>query len=497
MSSKKELVTLTIDGKEVKAPRGENLLKILKRERAGVPYYCYHAGLSVAGACRMCMVEVEKAPRPVIACNTFVSEGMVVNTQTEKIKEIRKWNLAFHLINHPLDCPICDQAGECGLQKYYMRHGKYNSDMFEQKVLKRKVISIGKYVMLDTERCILCSRCVRFFDEVPKTSEMAIFNRGDRSEIGTYENKDLNNNYTLNSVDICPVGALTSKDFRFKKRVWFLKSFDSICPGCSTGCNVRIDEDPREKRAFRMLPRHNEEVNGYWMCDYGRMRYKQTHSENRIPYPMVKTEEGLRPTDWEEAHQQLSELWKINPAEIAVLITPQYTTEELETIYAFFNTQLKIQNIFHCADSKTASDPAITDELLLRKDKNPNSEGLLSVSKAYHLDEQDFLSFKKALDAQSWKALFVFGPEDPESYPDFLRWMDDLPAGPPPAGLLKKVLIGTQASQATERFDLVLPTLSFVEKEGHFVNFQKRSQKISAGIKLMEQAKPISEILCL
>ena len=163
MSSKPELVTIIIDGKEVKAPPGENLLKILKRERAGVPYYCYHAGLSVAGACRMCMVEVEKAPRPVIACNTFVSEGMVVNTQTEKIKEIRKWNLAFHLINHPLDCPICDQAGECGLQKYYMRHGKYNSDMFEQKVLKRKVISIGKYVMLDTERCILFSPCVPLF----------------------------------------------------------------------------------------------------------------------------------------------------------------------------------------------------------------------------------------------------------------------------------------------------------------------------------------------
>ncbi|MBI3018475.1 MAG: (2Fe-2S)-binding protein [Deltaproteobacteria bacterium] len=276
----KEKVKITVDGKEVLADKGENLLKVLLENKAAVPHYCYHPGLSIAGACRMCFVEVEGQPRPLISCNATVAEGMRVKTTTEKVKEIQKWNLAFHLINHPLDCPICDQAGECGLQNYYMKYGKYNSDMQENKVLKRKVISIGAHVMLDTERCILCSRCVRFFDEVSKTGEMAIFNRGDRSEIGTYQDKALNNNYTLNSVDICPVGALTSKDFRFKKRVWFLKDADSICPGCSTGCNVTVSFDPIEKRTYRMRPRLNEDVNGYWMCDYGRMRYKQTQPEN-------------------------------------------------------------------------------------------------------------------------------------------------------------------------------------------------------------------------
>lgn len=483
MSTKVEFVKITVDGKEIEAPKGENLLKVLLNHKAAVPHYCYHPGLSIAGACRMCMVEIEKNPRPLIACNTTVQEGMVVTTSTDQLKEIQKWNLAFHLINHPLDCPICDQAGECGLQDYYMKYGNYNSDMHEQKVLKRKVISIGKHVMLDTERCILCSRCVRFFDEVPKTSEMAIFKRGDRAEIGTYQDKDLNNNYTLNSVDICPVGALTSKDFRFKKRVWFLKEFNSVCPGCSTGCNVKIHEDPREKRTFRMLPRFNPDVNGYWMCDYGRMRYKSSNVENRICSPLLKSVNELRPIEWNEAQKIFEEMLKTSPSEIAVFITPQYTSEEIELIYDFFCNKINVKNIFHNVDSQKTSNPTVDDELLLRNDRNPNSNGLLAVSKKYQLE-----NFNLPRGA-SWKTLIVFGPEDSEAYPDFLKYFSD--------SFQKKILIGTQISQATSFFDLVLPTLSFVEKTGTFINFQGISQKINAGVKLIDQAKSLSEILCL
>lgn len=487
-----EKVKIVVDGKEIEASKGENLLKVLIEHKIAVPYYCYHPGLSVAGACRMCTVELSNSPRPAIACNTQVSDGLIVETNTEKIKEIQKWNLAFHLINHPLDCPICDQAGECGLQDFYMKYGRYNSDMFEPKVLKRKVISIGKQVMLDTERCILCSRCVRFFDEITKTSEMAIFNRGDRSEIGTYEDRELNNNYTLNSVDICPVGALTSKDFRFKKRVWFLKEIESVCPGCSTGCNVKVSEDPREKRTYRMLPRYNEAVNSYWMCDYGRMRYKQTNSENRIHSPLKKSEgksgNELIPTDWNEAKEKWGEYLKVRPEDLAVLITPQYTVEEIQNIYDFFAKKIGTTSIFHTVDRK-AIDDGLIDGLLLRSDKNPNSHGLLNVSQTYHLDKNDFSAFLNVI--SGLQTLVVFAPEDPESYADFLSDLERASHIP------HKILIGTQISHATPFFDLVLPTLSFVEKNGTFVNFKGMEQKIYAGVRLIEEAKLISDILCL
>ena len=488
--AKNPMVKITADGKVIEAPKGGNLLKALLDNGVSVPHYCYHPGLSVAGCCRMCFVEVEGQPRPLISCNATVTENMVVKTQTETVKNIQKWNLAFHLINHPLDCPICDQAGECGLQNYYMQFGKYESRMEEEKVKKRKVIPIGDHVMLDTERCILCSRCVRFFDEVPKTSEMAIFNRGDRSEIGTYEDKALNNNYTLNSVDICPVGALTSRDFRFKRRVWFLKDIPSICPGCSTGCNVTISQDPIEKRTYRMRPRFNEEVNGYWMCDYGRMRYKHTHRESRISTPLIKKAATLIPTEWDETKHELFTIFKTPASQISVLITPQYTSEDITHIYDFFTKTIGTQNIFHCADSHLASDSTVTDELLFRRDKNPNSQGLLKISAHYKLQEQNLSLFQQKLKSDPWTILFIFGPHDLEPYPEFLSWFKEN------ASPKTKIYIGTQVKHQIPLFDLLLPTLTFIETEGTFVNFKGLSQKLSRGVKLIPEAKPICEILC-
>jgi NADH-quinone oxidoreductase subunit G len=201
-----------------------------------------------------------------IACNTVVTEGMVINNNSEKVKDTVKWGLDFHLINHPLDCPICDQAGECGLQEQYMEYGKYDPEMAEKKVKKRKVVDLGPTIVLDTERCILCSRCVRFTEEVTETNELGIFNRGDRSEIGTFKDKPLANKYSLNTVDICPVGALTSKDFRFRQRVWYLKEADSICPGCSTGCSIKVYLQRR-----RSLAREASlQSRGQWLLDVRR-----------------------------------------------------------------------------------------------------------------------------------------------------------------------------------------------------------------------------------
>ncbi|MBI4041073.1 MAG: (2Fe-2S)-binding protein [Deltaproteobacteria bacterium] len=487
MSNEKEMISLHVDGKEIQAPKGENLLKLLIQHQFKVPYYCYHPGLSVAGACRMCFVEIEGQPKPVISCNTTIAPGMKVNTQSTGLTQIRKWNLAFHLINHPLDCPICDQSGECGLQEYYMKYGRYESDMHEPKVNKRKVVDLGKHVVLDSERCILCSRCVRFFDEVTKTSEMAIFNRGDRSEIGTYADRPLTNNYSLCSVNICPVGALTSKDFRFKKRVWFLKEFKSICPGCSTGCNITMEADIREKRAYRMLPRYNPDINGYWMCDYGAMRYKQVNAEHRLLTPQMKQEGKWTPIEWEDA---LAFVRKCVASQTVILITPQFTVEEIDHIYAFFMKQPTTPRIFHCVDPQSAFDTTITDELLMRKDLNPNSQGILQVSKKHKLDHQTLEPFQKYIAQNKIETLLVFAPSDLQAYPHFMDWL--LPAQPIP----NKIVIGTRIELIHSFFNLALPTLSFAEKSGTFINVQGISQNIEAGPKLVDNAKPISEILC-
>src|SRR6266571_3470279 len=206
---------LTVNGKAVEVPAGTNLIEAARAAGVEVPHYCYHAGLSIAGQCRLCMVDIEKTPRPTIACNTVATEGMVVLTETDRVKETRKSIMEFHLINHPLDCPVCDQAGECWLQIYYMRYGLYDPRMRDEKVHKPKAVPLGPHVMLDAERCILCSRCVRFCDEVTGTGELGIFHRGDDSEIGLFPGKELVNKYSGNVVDICPVGALTDRDFRF------------------------------------------------------------------------------------------------------------------------------------------------------------------------------------------------------------------------------------------------------------------------------------------
>src|SRR3989442_12558347 len=270
------MARLTIDGKEIEVEAGTNLIEAARRLGIEVPHYCYHPGLSIAGQCRLCMVDIEKTPRPTIACNTTATDGMVVHTDTERVRDTRRSIMEFHLINHPLDCPVCDQAGECWLQIYYMKHGLYDPRMKDEKVHKPKAVPLGPHVMLDAERCILCSRCVRFCDEITGTGELGIFNRGDHSEIGLFPGRDLVNNYSANVVDICPVGALTDRDFRFQVRVWYLDAAKSVCTGCARGCNVDVHVNRRRphhadgKRVARLKPRFNTDVNAWWLCDIGR-----------------------------------------------------------------------------------------------------------------------------------------------------------------------------------------------------------------------------------
>ena len=267
-------VKIIINGQEVVTTKGKTVIQAAAEAGVAIPHYCYHPKLSIAGNCRMCMVEIEKMPKLQIACNTQVAEGMSVLTQSPKVVAVRKAVLEFLLINHPVDCPICDQAGECQLQNYYMEHDRQASRLEVGKIHDRKKTIFGPNVVFDGERCIKCTRCVRFCQEITKTNELAVINRGDHSTISLFDDAVLDNPLSANVVDICPVGALTDRDFRFKVRVWYLDKTPSICPGCSTGCNISVEA--YQNKIARFKPRQNEAVNSHWICDEGRYCFHES-----------------------------------------------------------------------------------------------------------------------------------------------------------------------------------------------------------------------------
>ena len=318
---------LTIDGVELevaaaRAPRAA-------KQPGRVPHYCYHPGLSIAGQCRLCMVDVDKVPRPQISCNMTVADGMVVHTKTERVVETRRSVMEFHLINHPLDCPVCDQAGECWLQIYYMRHGLYDPRMADEKVHKPKAMPLGPHVILDAERCILCSRCVRFCDEVTGTGELGIFHRGDHSEIGLFPGTTLENKYASNVIDICPVGALTDRDFRFQVRVWYLDAAKSVCNGCARGCNVEIHTSRRRphhnqgKRVARIKPRRMPGQQ-WWICD-GVATARLDRRESGSPRRPREAGRAVA-TTWDARSPRSAPRSDVRPEEIGVLARPRCRT---------------------------------------------------------------------------------------------------------------------------------------------------------------------------
>ncbi len=368
---------LEIDGREVTVEDGLNLIQAAERLGIEVPHYCYHPALSISGNCRMCLVEIEKMPKLQIACNTRVTEGMIVKTTSPKVKAAQAAVLEFLLINHPIDCPICDQAGECKLQDYYMDYGAYLSRFpLEAKVEKRKVVDLGPQVVLDQERCILCARCTRFLDEVTKTGELGIFARGDRCYIDLFPDKKLDNPYSGNVVDVCPVGALTSKDFRFKARVWYLEKTESVCTRCATGCN--IDVYHRRGQMYRFRPRYNPDVNQYWMCDEGRLWYKELQKESRIPRPLARGEQDVSAVTWGEAFGRVVSLLtqvkeQHGAGAIAGIIGAKATNEEAYLFSHLLTEQVGTELV---AGLSWSPADAFHDNFLIKADKNPNTRGL-------------------------------------------------------------------------------------------------------------------------
>ena len=516
----KKLIKCEINNQVIEVPEGTSVISAFKKYEQSIAHYCWHPGLSVAGVCRLCMVEIEGMPKLQIACNTEVKEGMKINNQSEKVKAAVKWGLEFHLINHPLDCPICDQAGECELQEQYMRFGQYNPNMAERKVKKRKVVDLGSKIVLDTERCILCSRCVRFTDEVSKTKELGIFHRGDKSEIGVFKDKPLENDYAVNTVDICPVGALTSKDFRFKQRVWYLKQTPSVCIGCSTGCNIELDYN--EEGVFRMLPRYNEKINQHWICDKGRALYSLPNPKNRLLMPVIPLDGSLNSAKENSAQLSISSLFSTLKEEFlkackenrkqtsflalqalrtffvekqkdvsihsTLILTAQYTNEEYKDFISFFLKKAgTVKDIYYWQNNPASFEEF--DGLLLRGDKNPNTKGLLKIlkeQKAFQVYEdlasrvkKESLSKQTTMSSSLPKEIsvaWVAGPENQTVYPDLkekVKYLEDhydhviwWVAHPLPVKNLKKTW--------------QIPTKTFAEKTGSFVNALGIEQKIQS-----------------
>ncbi len=464
------MAKLTIDGQEYEFPDGTSLFDACAEARGeALPHFCYHPDLSIAGVCRLCQVEVEGMPKLTIACNTGVRDGMVVNTRSDKVRKAAQQILEMHLINHPVDCPICDQAGECGLQNQYMEYGLYDSEVDEgSKVHKEKAQVIGPHVVLDKERCVLCSRCVRFCNEVTGTGELGIFNRGDRAEIGVAPGTELDNNYSLNTVDICPVGALTSRDFRFQKRVWMLKSAAGICPGCATGCNVRIDHEAG--RIYRLKPRRNTEVNGAWMCDMGRMIYKDVHDEGRLTTPL----QGGESRPWADLETELGSL--LTAGSVALVIASGWRTVEELYLLKRLADRLGVSEL---SGGLANADRGEGDDLLLDADRQPNRKGLQLLG----FVEDDATTLASRIGAAQGTILILGG--DPASDPAVA------------AALAGKTVIAVASHRdaTAQAAGLALPGAMWAETPGTFMNRQGRLQGFAQAVARPDRVREIWRIL--
>jgi len=361
-------VKIKIDDKEVTVPANWTVIKACHENGIDVPHYCYHPDLSIAGNCRICMVGVKGAPRPVVACAQPITENMEVITKGKDVEEARKSVMEFLLINHPLDCPECDQSGECRLQNYSYTYGRDHGRFHEEKVTKSKA-TMGPHVKYWGSRCIVCTRCVRFTDEVSGTKELGVIYRGDKSEIALFPGETLDNPLSLNTVDICPVGALVSSDFLFQSRVWNLHSKPSVCTDCSVGCNTRVDMDAKNK-IKRIVPRRNDEVNKEWMCDYGRLSFPYVN-ENRLMKPIIEGKDA----SYKDARKKALEL--LQKKDSAILVSAWNTNEAFAALKNFVEQNLPSTKIYGYANSGRADEafPGFT----ISGDKNPNRAGMKEI----------------------------------------------------------------------------------------------------------------------
>lgn len=470
----------TLDGKEIEFQQGETIIKAAADAGIEIPHFCYHPKLSLSGNCRVCLVEVEKMPKLVIACMTMAAEGMVVHSKSEKTLEARNAVMEFLLINHPLDCPICDEAGECKLQDYAYAHGTGESSFVEEKNHKRKRVNLGPRIIFDGERCISCSRCIRFSDEISKENQLTFADRGDHVTIVTFPGEEFDNPYTLNTVDICPVGALTSKDFRFQSRVWEMSSTKSICTGCATGCNTEIWV--RDNKIGRLTPRQNDNVNEHWMCDGGRLEtWKHINSDSRIDGPSVKQDGTLHKTEWNDAiNETVNRLKEVDPDKIA-FIGSAYSSVEDNFLLKELADHLEVKNI----DFMRHVTPGGGDDILISEDKTPNTMGAeLSGVKPAN-GGKDINGIINGIEAGEIKALVVME--------------DDLFANNDKAEELASkldllIVFAVNENGTTKYADVLFPASSYAEKHAVMVNKNGYAQRLRPAIAAKEMDRSLDQM---
>ena len=494
---KPDLVTVNIDGKEIAVPKGTNVIEAARLVNVDVPHYCYHPKLTIVGNCRMCLIEmgmpavdpatkapiidpvtgkpkINWIPRPQIGCGTNVSPGLHVKTTSPMVKDAREGVMEFLLINHPLDCPICDQAGECKLQEQSTGYGRGYSRFVEQKNVKPKRTQLGPRVTLDDERCILCSRCIRFSKEIAKDDVLGFVDRGSYSTLTCFPGKQLANNYSLNTVDICPVGALTSTDFRFKMRVWFLKQTNSIDTETSVGANTVVWS--REGQIYRLTPRRNDDVNDTWMPDSGRELFKSVMSADRL----------AATTHLDARVAEAAELFTLNASagSIAVVGSGRSSVEE-QFLTKKLAAALK-------ASTQLVSRVGQGDQLLISADRNPNVRGALVTGLISKLPKiGDAPAASRSANGDAAAPIRTGGLTDLAASIDagkvkvVVSIGEDLVAAGLTAAHLAKVSVvylGTHANATSAAAKIVFPTLSVFEKNGTFVNQQFRLQKFAKAV---------------
>lgn len=456
--------TCIIDGKEAKFEKGENLVEVAKRIGIDIPVFCYHAGLSIVAQCRMCTVDIEKMPKLQTACSTAAQEGMVVHTKSERVIKNRDAVMEFLLINHPLDCPICDKSGECDLQDFSFQHGSaYMRSMEERRTYMD--LDMGPIIKKNMNRCIHCTRCIRFGDEVAGIREMVALKRGNNVEITTLDGRPLETEYAGNYADICPTGSLTLHDFRFHKRAWMLKKTPSICEGCSRGCNLEIHHDRNQMQ--RCMPRTNMEINKHWLCDEGRFNFRYVQNENRVVTPLVRNEKA----SWEMALDEAKNL--LGRKKGFALIGSDLTQEEVQLLQQFLPTQFSGIPMAHFGTPgvTTSKEDADADAILKRKSKTSNLHGLEK------LGLSPFKTFPSGTQAV---VVFTGGRA-------ILPDLQKLPA----------VGVGFFNQTNAQAFQVVLPGPAFAEKEGTVVNFQMKEQRLQRAVVPPRTCKSLSEVLML
>lgn len=457
------MASVTIDGNSIEFEEGETVIQVAERSSIEIPYYCWHPRLSIAANCRMCLVEVEGAPKLLPACQTACRDGMVVNTANERVQEAQRAVHEFLLINHPIDCPICDQSGECKLQDYYMLYQNTPSRRRDPPVRKHKREQIGPRVVYDAERCIVCTRCVRFMDEVVGDSQLGIFNRGDHTVIGCSPGQELDSQYSLNTVDICPVGALTSSQFRFKQRVWNLNRSDGICPGCARGCNVHVDH--RAGQVYRFVPRDNDFVNASWMCDDGRLTYEWAN-EGRINHALMRQNGDLveaRGSDaLDEAEDLLAPVADARSG-LGAAISLQATCEEAYVFGRVVKEVLGAQTVAIMAYGDWEG-----DNILRVSDRNPNRKGVMRVLQDLGIEPVSVQTLAEQVKSGDIKALLTVGHEG--------EGVEELAA----VGEKLEVFvhIGHARSPLTHAAQVALPGLAWVQVDGTWINVDGHAQRL-------------------